>query len=200
MVRRLVETAERHPDAGIVSPVVLYRDAPDVVASAGLRFDPRRGYQGRPLGMGERYREDTAGAREVDASHGAAMLVPADVVREIGMLDDRLYLRVEDVEWSLRMRGARKRVFVAPGARVWHGVSSSSGGEHSPLIAYYDTRNSFVVCARHAPLRGPRALVRHATILAANLAHSRRGRQPLANAAAVVAGWRDYLRGRLGPR
>ena len=168
MVRALVDAAEQRPDAGIVSPLELFRDRPDIIASAGLRCDLRRGYQGRPLRQGER---DTGGARGVD-----------------------------DVDWSMRMRRAGRRVYVTDRARVWHGVSVSSGGEHSPRIAYYHARNSFVVCSRHKPLRGPHAALRHAEILATNLAHARRASDPVQNARAVLQGWRDYLRGRLGPR
>ena len=200
MLGILVEAAREHPDAGILSPLVLYRDAPGTICNAGLRFDPRRGYWGRPLGMGERDDGRLSGVREVDACSGTAMLVPSDAVREVGPLDEALYLHVEDVDWSLRMRAAGRRTYVVAGARLWHGVSRSTGGEYSPLIAYYGTRNRFVVCARHAPLRGPRAALRHAELLFTNLVHARRGRRPLANARAVLSGWRDYRRGRLGRR
>jgi GT2 family glycosyltransferase len=105
----------------------------------------------------------------------------------------------EDVEWSRRMQLAGFKVYVAGSARLWHGLSISSGGTFSPLSAYYQTRNSFVVCSRYAPLRGPRAFMRSADILAANLIHARRSRSPLVNVRAVLAGWRDYVRGRLGP-
>jgi hypothetical protein len=199
MVRLLVQAAEAHPDAGIVCPVVLWRDAPDVVLSAGLRCDLRRGYQGRAIAMGERVTDALTSVRAVDAPSGAAMLVSADVVRRIGMLDEQLFLYGEDVEWSQRMLRHGLRVYVAADARLWHGLSVSSGGAFSPVGAYYQTRNSFVVCARYAPLRGPRSLLRSADILLANLAHTRRARHPLLNVRAVLAGWRDYLLGRLGP-
>src|SRR5260370_334108 len=68
--------------------------------------------------MGEPDRGQFAGVREVDASHGTAMLVPAEVVSELGMLDERLYLYVEDVDWSLRMRAAGRRTYVAVQARL----------------------------------------------------------------------------------
>jgi GT2 family glycosyltransferase len=200
MVRTLVQAARSHPDAGIVSPLILYRDAPDVVSSAGLRFDPRRGYHGQPIGMGETNDGQFQGVRAVDASPGTAMLVPTAAVREAGMLDEALYLYLEDVDWSLRMRALGRGIYMALDAHLWHGVSQTGGGEYSPLIAYYGTRNTFVVCGRHAPLRGLRRVLRHGEILVTNVVHARRGARPLANAAAALAGWRDYLRGRLGPR
>lgn len=199
MIRGLVDAAQQRPDAGIVSPLVLHRDAPEIIYSAGMRCDLRRCYQGPPLGQGERDHGQFHGVREVDAVSGAAMLVPIDVVREVGMLDDELYLYIEDVDWALRMRDAGRAVYVAGEAHLWHGVSTSSGGKYSPQISYYQTRNTFVVCSRHLPLQGLRGFLRSADILFSNLVHARRGRRPLTNARAVLAGWRDYLRGRLGP-
>ena len=202
MVRRLVEAAGRRPDAGILSPLVLAQDAtePITIASAGSQFDPRRGHPGRPLLSGQRLDGGLTGVREVPASSGEAMLVSADAVRQVGMLEEALYVRLEDIDWSLRMRAAGRRNYVVLDARMWHGVSRSSGGEHSPLTAYYHTRNIMFVCARHARLRRPRALAREAEVLIANLAHARRGQRPLANARAVIEGWRDYRGGRMGPR
>jgi GT2 family glycosyltransferase len=200
MVRALVTTAGAHPDAGIISPLVLDRDAPDVVLSAGWSFDPRRGHPGRPLLAGERADERLRGSREIDASSGEAMLVAATTIRDLGLLDEDLYLRLEDVDWSLRMRAAGRRNYVTLDARLWHSGSASSGGAHSPLTAYYHTRNILTVCARHAPMRGLRSAARQAEIMIANLVHARRGEHPVANARAVLAGWRDHRRGRRGPR
>jgi hypothetical protein len=199
MVRTLVNAARDRPAAGIVGPLVLHRDAPDIISSAGLRCDLRRCYQGPPLGRGESDRGQFRGVHEVDAVSGAAMLVPTDVVREVGMLDDQLYLYIEDVDWALRMKEAGRPVYVVGEARLWHGVSVSSGGEHSPQIRYYQTRNTFVVSSRHLPMYGLRGLLRHADILVSNLASACRGRRPVSNARAVLAGWRDYRRGRMGP-
>jgi GT2 family glycosyltransferase len=200
MVRTLVEAAMQLPDTGMVSPLELFSDSPDVVSSFGLRCDLGRGYQGPPLGRGERDRGQFHGVREIDASAGTAMLVPVSVVRKVGLLDEELYLYIEDVDWALRMRKAGRRIYAALDARLWHAGAAGSGGEDSPEVAYYHARNVFVVSGRHAPLHGPRALKRHIEILLVNLLHALRSRHPFSSARAVLAGWRDYLRGRLGPR
>jgi GT2 family glycosyltransferase len=198
MVRLLVEAAAARPDAGMVSPLQLFSNAPDVVATAGLRVNPRHAYQGKPLRMGERVNGQFQGVHEVDAVAGTAMFVPARVIDEVGLLDEDLYLYGEDVEWALRMRRRGRRVYVAYGARLWHSGSATTGGRHSPLVSYYHARTSFVVCARHAPMRGRRAKLREAEILLANLAHASRCRGRLQHTEAVLTGWRDYRRGRLG--
>jgi hypothetical protein len=128
------------------------------------------------------------------------MLVRRSALEQVGLLDGDLFLQVEDVEWSLRMRRAGWRIFCVPRAKVWHRVSVSTGGEHAPATAYYEVRNTLTVCDRYAP-RGPiGSLRRAAVVLAVAVVHARRGRRPVANVRAALAGWRDYRDGRLGPR
>jgi GT2 family glycosyltransferase len=116
------------------------------------------------------------------------------------MLDPALFFLYEDVDWSLRARALGLRLYLVPEAKVWHRVSATAGGEHSPLIAYYDTRNHIIVCRRHAPLHGLSAMVREAGILAVHLAGARRAASRSAYVSAVLRGWRDGRKGRVGPR
>lgn len=198
-LRELTHAASQRPDAGIVSPLVLDQSDPDLILSAGWEFDPRRGHPGQPLRAGTRATPQLDAICEVDASSGEAMLISRAMIEQVGLLDERLFLRLEDIDLSLRMRAAGRRNYVALGARIWHRGSASSG-EHSALNAYYHTRNMLVVCARHEQLGQPRSTLRELETVLANLAHARRGHHPLHNVAAALAGWRDAKRGRLGPR
>jgi GT2 family glycosyltransferase len=200
LLRQLVAEAERRPDAGAFCPLIYYLDEPDRIWYAGARFDARRGHNGRHTGYGERDTGQYDRPREIGRATGAAMLVRRAVIDEVGLLDGDLFLQVEDVEWSLRMRQAGWRVFFVPAAKVWHKVSVATGGEHAPATAYYEMRNTLAVCDRYAPLRGVSAVRRRAAIWGVAVLHSRRGRRPTENLRAVVEGWRDYRDGRLGPR
>ena len=200
LLRRLVPEAEARPDAGAICPLIYYLDPPDRIWYAGARFDARRGHNGRHTGYGERDEGQYDRVREIGRATGAAMLVRREVVEEVGYLDGDLFLQVEDVEWSLRMRSAGWRIFFVPAGKVWHRVSVATGGEHAPATAYYEIRNTMAVCDRYAPQGGLRAARRRAAILAVQMLHARRARRPSENMRAVVAGWRDYRDGRLGPR
>jgi GT2 family glycosyltransferase len=200
LLERLVHEAERRPDAGAVCPIIYYLDAPDRIWYAGARFDARRGHNGRHTGYGERDVGQYDRVREIGRATGAAMLVRRAVLEEVGFLDGQLFLQVEDVEWSLRMRRAGWRIFFVPSGKVWHRVSVSTGGEHAPATAYYEMRNTLAVCDRYAPLTGVSAARRRAAIMAVQMLHARRGRRPSENLRAVIEGWRDYRGGRLGPR
>ena len=200
LVEALVAEARRRPDAGALCPLIRYVDPPDLIWYAGARYDPRAVHNGRHTGYGERDTGQYHAVREIGRATGAAMLVPREVVERVGYLDGRLFLQVEDVEWSLRMRAAGYRILYVPAGQVWHHVSVASGGERAPDTAYYEMRNSLYVCARHAPLRWPARTRRELGMLLVHLTHARLAPRPVANARAVIAGWRDFRRGRLGPR
>jgi GT2 family glycosyltransferase len=195
----LVSEAQRRPDAGALCPLIRYVEPPDRIWYAGARFDPRAIHNGRHTGYGEVDEGQYHTVRETGRATGAAMLVPREVIERVGYFDGRLFIQVEDVEYSLRMRAAGYRILFVPEGLVMHKVAMTTGGERAPVTAYYEMRNTLVVCSRHAPLRAPARLWRELGSLAVHLTHARLSSQPVANARAVLAGWRDYRAGRLGP-
>ena len=96
----------------------------------------------------ERWR--TRAARDRHRSAGRA------AIEAVGLLDEELFLYVEDLEWSLRIAEAGFAVVYVPGASVRHRVSASTGGAGSPTTRYYETRNMLAVVERYRPL--PRGL------------------------------------------
>ena len=200
LVSALVAEAERRPDAGALCPLIYYDDPPDLIWYAGAEYTPERGHQGRMTGYRERDVGQYEGVREVGALIGCAALIPRHVLEEVGMFDDSLFIQIDDFEWSLRMRRAGYRVYCVSAARMWHKVSGARGGEDSPMVAYFSVRNTLAVNARHAPLRGLAAFRRNFVTLGTHIVHSRKGAHPVKNLLAVIEGWQDYRRGRLGPR
>ena len=161
---------------------------------AGAGFNARLGYSGRVT------TSIPAGLQDVGRADGAALAVSRAAAENAGLLDESLFMYVEDVEWSLRVRAAGFAVVLVPGARVRHKGSGSTGGRASTTNLYYDTRNTIVVSERHAALpRGLRAL-RRGVIVGAHLAQSARHPRRVEAARAVLAGWRDARNGRLGQR
>jgi GT2 family glycosyltransferase len=190
-VDALVAAAE---GAAAVCPVVVFADDPHRVWYAGARFDPRRGYNGRPL------TEVPASIAETERICGAAVLIPRAALDEVGTLDEELFAYIEDADWSLRARERGLRLVVAPESRVRHKVSASTGGEGSPDALYYSTRNLLAVCERHAPLGAFGTWRRRAVAISAFLAQAVAGRRGRQGVKAVWDGWRDFRRGRFGPR
>jgi GT2 family glycosyltransferase len=189
----LAAAAAARPDAGLLACKILFADGV-AVQYAGASFNARLGYSGRV---------ETAGRdelRDVGRADGAALAVSRPALERAGMLDESLFMYVEDVEWSLRIRRAGFAVVFVPGARVRHKGAAASGGRSSTTNVYYDTRNTIVVSERHEPLpRGLRAL-RRGVVVGAHLVQTVGHPARLAAARAVLAGWRDARAGRLGQR
>jgi GT2 family glycosyltransferase len=196
---RCIAVAERLPDAGAICPLIYFAEPPTLVWYAGATFDARRAHSGRVLGYREIDHGQFADTGETDRVAGAAVLFPRRALERVGMLDTALFFLYEDVDWSLRARRLGLRIYFVPQAKVWHRVSATAGGEHSALIAYYDTRNHLAVCRRHAPMRGISAAIREMGILGVHFAGARRARHPWAYLSAALRGWRDGRHGRLGP-
>lgn len=199
-IGRCVEAAERRVDAGAVSPLIYFAQPSNLIWYGGAAFDARRAHSGRMLGYREFECDRFLATRETDRVTGAAVLLPRRTLEQVGLLDPALFFLYEDVDWSLRARRAGYRLYIVPEAKVWHRVSAAAGGEHSSMIAYYDTRNHIAICRRHAPMSGLSALKREAGILSIHVAGMRRARHRWAYLRAVLRGWRDGRRGCLGPQ
>lgn len=190
--------AEQHPEAGMIAGKLYLADPPDRIWYAGQRFLAWLGYSGRHRGEGRRDGPRYDRIRPTDRANGALMAVSRAAIEEIGPLDEELFAYVEDVDWSLRARGAGFEVLFAPGARAWHRVgASAAGAAHN---SYYGTRNMVVVCERHRPLPPPLSWLRRGVILASFAAYALRQPNRRAALAAVRAGYRDARTGRLGAR
>ncbi len=188
----LERAATARPDAGLLACTILNPDGS--VQYGGGTFNARLGYSGRL-----ETRRPTE-LRDVARADGAALAVSSAAVDRAGLLDESLFMYVEDVDWSLRIRAAGFAVVLVPDALVRHKGSAASGGGRSTLNLYYDTRNTIVVSERNAPLpRGVRA-ARRGMIVGAHLAQSLSHPSRAAAARAVLAGWRDARAGRLGQR
>jgi GT2 family glycosyltransferase len=191
LVDALAAAAVARPDAGVLACKVLYSDS-DRIWYAGAGFDPLLG-RSRHHGFGG---PDVSGdVSDTVRATGAAMAVSRRAIEAAGLLDEELFLYVEDLEWSLRIRRAGLAVVYVPDARVRHRVSAAPGGAGSPTTSYYETRNMLAVVERYRPLPRGLTAIRRALVVVPRLLFALP--HPAA-ARATLRGWRDYRRGRMG--
>ena len=179
---------------------VYFMEPRDAVWFAGASYDPRRGYQGRPWGHGERDRAGAGEPFETERICGASVLVPLAALDELGPFDEELFFYTEDVDWSLRARERGWRLVVVPESRVWHRVSAVAGGEGSPVPIYYNVRNTLAVVERHAPLGPLGTWRRRLVVLGTHALLALRRPWRWDGLRAVRAAWADFRAGRFGER
>jgi hypothetical protein len=126
----------QHPGVGIAAPRLVYPDG-TIQESARtfpspLKVFARRSPFGR-TGVGKRIvasylRTAEVGPepRPVDFVIGAAMLVRRAAIREVGGMDERMFLYGEDVDWCYRMWEAGWEVHLVPDAVMEHHYERSS--------------------------------------------------------------------------
>ena len=96
----------------------------------------------------------------VEFVSGCCMLVKAQVFKKIGLLDERYFMYLEDMDFCHRARRAGFQLFYEPQAVVWHKNALSSGGSGSNLQTYFFTRNRLLFGFSYAPWHTRFALFR----------------------------------------
>jgi GT2 family glycosyltransferase len=147
-IERLVSEAESSARPALVAPRILLGDG-DIVWFAGARFSL---WTGRPVHMGlGRPTLGTTPSSDVPFASGCALLVDLSSLDGERLFDESLFSYAEDLDLSLRVREAGRRIRYVPAAVVRHfeGASHRKAGGQA-LRFYLNTRNLLRVDARHA--------------------------------------------------
>ena len=187
----MVNAALEDPLVGLVGAVLYHADAPDRVQVWG---------GGR---VGGRLATVTVATAPTPLNFlcGASMLVRRAVFEDVGLLDERFFFFMEDVDFS-RMAARRGwRLAVAGGAAVWHKGGASVNRAHDGRSSRADrlyVRSTGVFIGKHAGALLPvAAAVRLAAIAARRLSRGEARRMP-ALTAEFVGGLRNGYAGRGG--
>lgn len=106
----------------------------------------------------------------VDEGIQSGMLVSADCLRDVGMMEERLFIDCVDIEFCLRVRDHGWRIAVAPGSNIIHSLGRqeplrpfglqryidgvpATYQYHPPFRQYYITRNNIDLVLRNAQQR-----------------------------------------------
>jgi GT2 family glycosyltransferase len=144
----LVKVAESDPAIGIASPKIYYYSEPDRLWFAGGVIDYWKG-DTRHVGEGEIDDGRYDSVSNTGFVSGCAMLVKRKVIEDIGLLYEPMFLYYEDSDFCARARRAGYRIVMAPKARIWHKVSSTTG-KIKGLQWFYGTRNMLIFEKRNA--------------------------------------------------
>jgi GT2 family glycosyltransferase len=142
-LNELVKNGEVHRDVGILGPKLYFYDEPDTIWSAGCKLSWKlsRGIQ---IGVNELDKGQYDNEKEVEYVSGSAFLIKDEVIRKIGLMDEKYFLYFEESDWTLRANQAGYKSLYIPKAMVWHKVSRSGGGISKPVGLYYITRNRWL--------------------------------------------------------
>ena len=123
---RLAQTAQAHPDAGMLVPKIYYYDHPDTVWSAGSvfrRFPPVVTMRKTRQADDGRFDQPM----ELEFATFCVIMFSRAMLERAGLLDPDYHFLYEDYDLCLRARAAGFRIRYVPGAHVWHKISKTTG-------------------------------------------------------------------------
>lgn len=189
----LIEALQSDPAVGIVGSKIVYHDHPRILWSAGGGIRWWHGGAAYHIGLDRPDGEEFNHRRQVEYVTGCSLLVPAALIRSIGLLPEHYHMYFEDPEWCLRARRAGWKVIYEPGSVVYHKVSRSTT-RRPALVDYYMTRNRLRFVLRNRPALLPIALMDIAKFA---FRYWRAGNQQALRM--TLRGMLDFFRGRQGP-
>ena len=125
---------------GIVSCKVLYKNDKDKIYCAGGRIS-RLLCTGKAEYQGLKASDYANEEREITLAEGSFLMIKSEVFKKVGLLNEKFFMYLEDVEFSERVRKFFK-IFYTNASIVYH--KSGAGDKwsrYTPLYNYYYTRN-----------------------------------------------------------
>jgi len=151
---RMLDFVAERPDAGIAGPKLVLPDgsldlacrrsfpAPEVsfYRLVGLsRLFPRS----RRFGRYNLTYLDPDQVTEVDSVVGAFMLVRAEAIAQVGLMDGRFFLYGEDLDWAYRIKAAGWKAYYNPAVTVLHVKRASTRQNPRARIEFYRAMDMF---------------------------------------------------------
>jgi GT2 family glycosyltransferase len=145
-VVKMLSFMDAHAEAGLVGAQLLNADGskqnsianfPSLATELLNKSLLRRLFPEKFPGKGRDY----PGPVEVDSVIGACMMVRRKAVEQMGLLDEKFFLFLEETDWCYRIKKAGWKVYHIPQAEIFHFQGKSAEAEKGKArIEYYRSR------------------------------------------------------------
>jgi N-acetylglucosaminyl-diphospho-decaprenol L-rhamnosyltransferase len=153
-LRDMLDFMEAHPEAGAAGPRLVREDGSlDLACRRG--FPTPSAFFYRMLGLSKLFPRSPRFGRynltfldpdeltEVDSVVGAFMLVRAEAIRQVGLLDESFFMYGEDLDWAYRIRKAGWKIYYNPQVTVLHIKGASTKHSRRARYEFYRAMNIF---------------------------------------------------------
>ena len=149
LVSELTGALDENPEIGLISPLLLYFDAPEVIQYAGSTKMDYITCRNRTIGAMEINRGQYDKVFEETAfCHGAAMMCRKADLKTAGLMENNFFLYYEELDWCEKFKKAGKKIWFTGRTLVYHKESMSVGKE-SKIKTYFMTRNRMLFIRRN---------------------------------------------------
>lgn len=151
LIDEFVAGAQSHPDGGIFGAKIYYHSEPNKIWAAGGFWNNDKKHFDQ-YGDGELDNGQHDEARKNEFTIGCAMFIRRSVFEKIGLLESEFFLNYEEIDFCTRAQNSGFKNIYIPGAKLWHKISASFGGEEAPLKIYFTFRNRLLWAKRNLPI------------------------------------------------
>lgn len=194
----LVRVLETHPDVAAVQPKLLQYGNRNVFEYAGAAggFVDRFGYpfaRGRIFFTLETDEGQYDDARDVFWATGAAVVLRRSALEKAGLLDERFYMHMEEIDLCWRLQRLGYRIRVEPASVVYH-IGGASLPQGNPRKTYFNFRNNLLMLYKNLPPEKWLKVLTARTFIDSVAAIRAVAGGNLKEAAAIVKAYRDAHR------
>lgn len=144
----LIETLEKQPCAGAVSPKIKFGFSPYHIQFAGYTPLSLITLRNNLIGFGEEDKGQYERIIQTPYTHGAAMIIKREVIERVGLMPEVFFLYYEELDWCTQMKRHGYTLWYDPRCTVYHKESQSTG-QNSHLKTFYLTRNRLLYAWRN---------------------------------------------------
>ncbi len=148
LVDTLVHHLRQNPSCGMACPKIKFFQQPDTIQYAGCT--DMHPLTSRTYAIGSMQKDDGQfdETQKTGMPHGASMMVPMNVINEVGPMFEVFFLYYEELDWAARIKAAGYTVHYVGAVTIYHKESVSTG-RHSPFKTYYIYRNRLLYIRRN---------------------------------------------------
>jgi GT2 family glycosyltransferase len=147
-IEPLVKKMENDSSLGVVSPKIRYFYHPELIQYAGFTAIHPVTSRNRGIGFQEVDRGQYDRDSYTEYAFGAAMMIPVEIMRKVGLMADFFFLYYEEMDWIQRIKNAGYKIGYVHDSLVFH-KDSITTGTLSPLKIYYLNRNRILYMRRN---------------------------------------------------
>jgi len=157
-LQEMIDFMDAHPEAGAAGPRLVREDG-SLDLACRRSFPSPSAFFYRMLGLSKLFPKSRRFGRynltyldpdeltEVDSVVGAFMMVRAEAIHQVGLLDESFFLYGEDLDWAYRIRKAGWKIYYNPQVTVLHVKAAST--RHSLRARYEFYRAMHVFYRKH---------------------------------------------------
>jgi len=146
-LEKLIQIAEDNKDGGLYGGKILYYNYPEKIWYAGGKINWVKG-SGFSYGSTKSEILRNENAIPVTFITGCMMLIRTEVVKNIGLLEEKYFLYLEDTEYSARALRNGYNLYYCPKCIIYHKRDISE--ERYEVTVYYSTRNRMIFMRENA--------------------------------------------------